>query len=455
MPNRAEILKRQFRQSLGSPWEKILPDSRLEELLAAEKVAYRNCVYSPIVTLWAMVSQALDPDKSLRNAVKEISTYLTVAGAQPPSSDTGAYSKARHKLPEGFLKQTVIETAEQLEQTVPEAQQWCKRRVRVCDGTTALMSDSEENQAAYPQHGNQAPGCGFPIAKLVVFFSLLTGAVVMACIAPWTTSEIVMSRLLYETLEPGDVLVADQAYGSYVDLALIQQQQADGVLRKHHARQVDFRRGQKFGLGDHQVLWHKPKQRPDHMTQEQFASIPETMLVREVCLRINRIGWRGQQIIIVTTLLDAKRYSVRQLTELYGYRWTAAEVNLRHVKTTLKMEMLTAKTPEMVRKDIWAHFLAYNLLRSIMEQSAQKADYLRSRLSLQGTRQLLNQIRKLLATSTKAARQRLYRLLLKDIATDLLPVRPYRQEPRVVKRRPKPFPRMTQPRDLLRARLLA
>jgi predicted metal-dependent HD superfamily phosphohydrolase len=119
------------------------------------------------------------------------------------------------------------------------------------------------------------------------------------------------------------------------------------------------------------------------------------------------------------------------------------------------MEMLTAKTPEMVRKDIWAHFLAYNLLRSIMEQSAQKADYVRSQLSLQGTRQLLNQIRKLLATSTKAARQRLCRLLLKDIAADLLPVRPYRQEPRVVKRRPKPFPRMTQPRDLLRARLLA
>lgn len=455
MPNRAEILKQQFRQSLGKPWQKILPDSRLEELLAAEKVTYRNCVYSPIVTLWAMVSQALDPDKSLRNAVKQVSTYLVAAGAEPPSPDTGAYSKARHKLPEGFLKQTVIESASQLEQTVPAKHQWCGRRVRACDGSTVIMSDSPENQAAYPQHGNQAAGCGFPIAKLVVFFSLLTGAVVMACIAPWTTSEIVMSRWLYETLEPGDILVADQAYGSYVDLALIQQQQADGVLRKHHARRVDFRLGRKFGLGDHQVLWSKPKQRPEHMTQAQFDTIPETLLVREVCLRINRIGWRGQQIIIVTTLLDPERYSVKQLTELYGYRWTAAEVNLRHLKTTLKMEMLTAKTPEMVRKDIWAHFLAYNLLRSIMEKSASKANYARSQLSLQGTRQLFNQMRPILATSTKAARQRLYNLLLKNIAQDLLPVRPYRQEPRVVKRRPKPFPRMTQPRDLLRARLLA
>lgn len=201
-----------------------------------------------------------------------------------------------------------------------------------------------------------------------MFFCLVTGAVISACIASWGTSEIVMSRLLYPDLEVGDVVMADQAYGSYVDLATIQQQAADGVLRKHHARKTDFRKGSKNGIGDHQVTWHKPIQRPEHMSEQEFAMIPQTLVVREVCLRLSLKGFRDQRIIVVTTLLDAQRYSAVQLTRLYGWRWPAAEVNLRHLKTTLKMEMLSAKTPDMVRKDIWAHLLGYSkaLVRTIL-----------------------------------------------------------------------------------------
>ena len=160
-------------------------------------------------------------------------------------------------------------------------------------------------------------------------------------------------------------------------------------------------------------------------------------------------------MIVVTTLLDAKRYTAEKLTQLYGWRWQAAEVNLRHLKTTLKMEMLTAKTPEMVRKEIWTHLLAYNLLRSVMEKAAPLLNYHRSRLSLQGTRQLFIQMLPLLANTTQLVRQRLYAHLLDDIAADALPVRPNRHEPRVVKRRPKPFPRMKQPRAVLKAKIAA
>ncbi len=347
------------------------------------------------------------------------------------------------------------ESAEQLEQQVRPEQQWCGRRVRVGDGTTVLMNDSEANQRDYPQHGNQAQGCGFPIARLVVFFSLLTGAVVAACIADWTTSEIVMSRWLYEDLEPEDVLLADQAYGSYVDLALIQQRGADGVLRKHHARHTDFRRGRQHGIGDHQVIWTKPKKRPVHMSESEFASLPNTMVVREVRFRLRRRGFRDQTMIVVTTLLDVKRYSAKQLKLLYGWRWQSAEVNLRHLKTTLKMEMLTAKTPDMVRKEVWTHLLGYNLLRTVMEKAAPLVDYCRSQLSLQGTRQQFNQMLALLATAGKSTRRRLYNHLLEQVANDNLPSRPYRYEPRVVKRRPKPFPRMRQPRSILKAKLAA
>lgn len=173
----------QFMQSLGLPWQELLPESRLDEILKEENVSYRNSVYTPIVTLWAMVAQVFDPDKSLSNAVKRIISWLAAAKAECPSSDTGAYSKARQRLPESVLQRLVPEMAVSLEQQVPLAEQWCGRRVRVCDGTTVLMSDSAANQAEYPQHRNQSPGCGFPIAKLVVIFSLLTGAVVAACIA--------------------------------------------------------------------------------------------------------------------------------------------------------------------------------------------------------------------------------------------------------------------------------
>lgn len=455
MSQSAEILKEQFFKSLGLPWQDILPESRLDQILEEEGIEYRRRVYTPVVTLWGMIYQVLSADKSLRHTVKGITTWLIAAGKAPPSSDTGAYSKARGRLSEGLLQRLVPETAEALAQQVPEAQTWCGRRVKVFDGTTLLMADSAANQAAYPQHGNQAEGCGFPFARIVVFFCLITGAVVSACVAAKTVSEIVMSRLLYQDLDAGDIAMADQAYGSYIDLTLIQQQGADGVLRKHHARKTDFRTGRKHGIGDHQVEWQKPKRCPEHMSADEFEAIPQTLQVREVRLKLSRKGFRDQFIVIVTTLLDAQRYPLAKLSQLYGWRWQAAEVSFRHLKTTLKMEMLTAKTPEMVRKEIWTHLLAYNLLRCLMEQAAPLIGYARASLSLQGTRQIFNQTLTLFATATHAVRQSLYSHLLKDIATDLLHARPHRHEPRVVKRRPKPFPRMKQPRAVLKAKLAA
>ena len=455
MSQSAEILKEQFFKSIGLPWQDILPASRLNELLKEEGIEYRSRLYTPVVTLWAMIHQVLSPDKSLRNTLKCMSTWLKAADEAAPSADTGAYSKARGRLSEGLLQRLVPETAEVLEKQVSAAHYWCGRHVKVFDGTTVLMSDSAANQSVYPQHGNQAEGCGFPFARVVVFFCLLTGAVVSACVAPKTMSEIVMSRLLYQDLSPADVAMADQAYGSYVDLALIQQQQADGVLRKHHARATDFRTGRKNASRDHEVEWHKPSTAPAHMSADEFAAIPDTLSVREVCLRLSRKGFRDQFVIVVTTLLDAERYTAEDLTALYGWRWQAAEINLRHLKTTLQMEMLTAKTPKMVRKEIWTHLLAYNLLRSVMEKAAPLLDYQRSKLSLQGTRQLFNQMLPLLATTTHDVQQRLYAHLLDDIAKDTLPERPNRHEPRVVKRRPKPFPRMRQPRAVLKAKIVA
>jgi hypothetical protein len=186
-----------------------------------------------------------------------------------------------------------------------------------------------------------------------------------------------------------------------------------------------------------------------------LASLPETLTVREVCFQVEKPGFRSQKIILVTTLLDAQQYPKAQLAALYRLRWTATEVNLRHLKTTLKMEMIYAKTPEIVTKDLWMHLLAYNLLRLLMLQSARRTQVDALRLSLQGTRQMFNQFRTLFAACRQRERQRLYDSLLLLLGQDLVPLRPDRVEPRVLKRRPKNFPRMQLPRQFLKLKLIA
>jgi hypothetical protein len=388
MANRAEILKQTFQNSLALPFEQVLPESAIQQVLQEQDVSYRRMLYTPIVVIWMWLSQVLDSDKSLSNAVKRVITWLVAAGEAIPSADTGGYSKARKRLPLGVLKPLLQQTAAALTSEVKPEQRWCGRRVKAFDGTTVLMSDTAANQKAYPQHRNQKPGCGFPLAKLVVWFCGTTGAVLEVAIAAFNTSEWQLSRQLYATLQPDDVAVADSAYGTYADLALVHSRGADGVFRKHHARGYDFRKGKKLGIGDHIVQWQRPLVCPPSMSSTEFEALPATLEVREVHLSIQQPGFRPKAIVLVTTLLDSKRYTKAKLAELYQLRWQATEVNLKHLKTTLQMEMIVAKTPEMVRKEIWMHLLAYNLLRTLMWQSAQHAEVPPLRISLQGTRGL-------------------------------------------------------------------
>ncbi len=455
MPNQAEILKQRFQNSLALPFEQMLTEESIHQILEQEQVSYRQTIYTPIVTLWAWMSQVLDPDKSLSNAVSRVIAWLSVAGAAVPSSDTGAYSKARKRLPLTVLQQLLTRTAQTLQAQVSLEERWCGRRVKAYDGTSVTMSDTLANQKSYPQHHNQRAGCGFPLVKLVVLFCVTTGAVVEVAIAPFRTSEWEMARQLYARLQSEDVVVADSAYGTYVDLVLVQSAHADAVFRKHHARHCDFRRGKKLGIGDHIVTWQRPQQCPKSMSPANFEALPKTVQVREVHLLIQQPGFRPKQIILVTTLLDAKRYPKAKLAQLYHLRWLATEVNFKHLKTTLNMEMILAKTPAMVHKEISVHLLTYNLLRTLMWKSAHLAKVSPLRISLQGTRQHFNQFRPALAGATTKHRPLLYSILLAVISEQLVPLRPNRAEPRVTKRRPKSFPRMQQPRSVLKAKRVA
>ena len=450
MPNRVEILKQKFANSVGLPFGEILPEDSIREALEAEKVKYRSRLFNPIVTLWAFLSQVLDTDKSLQNAVSRVIAWLAAAGEAIPAADTGGYSKARKRLPEKFLLRLLGKTAQGLEKQIETEDLWCGRYVKLCDGSSVLMSDTPLNQAEYPQHANQAPGCGFPIAKIVVMFSLATGAALEVLIAPFRTGELTLARQLYPKLVPGDVVVADRAFGTYVDLVLVQQYSADAVFRKHQSRKSDFRRGKKLGIGDHIVTWSKPKRRPPGMSQEEFAELPEQVRVREVHLLIQQKGFRPKQIIVVTTLVDSKLYTKTKLTQLYQWRWQV-EVDLRHVKTTLGMEMLRGKTPQMIRKEIYVHLMAYNLLRTVMWQAGKTTGVCPVRISLQGTRQHFGNFCPELYKAGAKKRLQLYNTLLTVVTDKLLPERPYRYEPRLKKRRPKPYGWMQQPRDFLKS----
>jgi hypothetical protein len=455
MPNRAEILKQKFQNSVALPFEQVLTEAMIQQVLEQEQLSYRQTIYTPVVTLWAWLSQVLDSDKSLSNTVSRMIACLSGAGVGVPSSDTGAYSKARKRLPLTVLKALLTKTGQSLHAQVSAEERWCGRRVKAYDGTSVTMSDTHANQKAYPQHSNQKAGCGFPLAKLVVWFCVTTGAVLEVTIAAFNTSEWEMSRQLYRRLTDEDVVVADSAYGTYIDLVLVQAANADAVFRKHHARHCDFRRGKKLGIGDHIVTWQRPQQCPRSMNRADFEALPETIQVREVHLLIQQPGFRPKEIILVTTLLNPKRYPKAKLTQLYHLRWMATEVNFKHLKTTLKMEMVLAKTPEMVRKEIWVHLLAYNLLRTLMWQAAHLARVSSLRISLQGTRQQFNQFCPALAAAKPQEGIRLYAILLQVICHQLVPSRSGRAEPRVIKRRPKSFPRMQQPRSVLKAKLVA
>ncbi len=247
MRKRVEILKRKFVQRAGLPFREVLSEASIESALAEEKVRYRNRLYTPIVTIWAFLSQVLESAQSLANTVKRVRAWLVSAGAEPPSSQTGGYTKARKRLPERLLKRLLEQTGSELAQQVKAQDLWCGRAVKLLDGSSVLMPDPKNNQAEYPQHSNQKPGCGFPIIKLVVMFSLSTAAVIGLRIAALNTGEVTLARSLYETLDPHDVVLAARAYGTYVDLALVQQKGADGVFRKHQSRKSDFRRSKRLG----------------------------------------------------------------------------------------------------------------------------------------------------------------------------------------------------------------
>jgi hypothetical protein len=235
-------------------------------------------------------------------------------------------------------------------------------------------------------------------------------------------------------------------------MALLQRRGVDSVIRLHQRRKSDFRRGHILGRKDHVVQWNKPAQCPRVVSAADYQHLPETLTVREVQYRVEPKGFRPQEVTLATTLLDADVYPVEDLADLYFRRWDI-ELDFRYLKTRMQMDVLRGQTPAMVRKEVYTHLLAYNLVRSIIWQAATSRGGSPGRLSVTGTIQHLLSVRDITVWGHHHMSDFLYARLLDLVAGQTVPYRPGRVEPRAVKRRPKPHNLMTRPRNELRAAL--
>lgn len=447
-------LCRQFDHDAALPFADILPADQVHNAVQAEQVRFRDRLFNPAVTLWIFLSQVLDASHCCRQAVARFLAWRLSQGLAPCSADTSAYCKARGRLPEAVLARLVRQTGQHKTDDRPAGWRWAGRAVKVVDGTTVSMPDTAANQQAFPQSRAQKAGLGFPLVRMVVLFSLAVGTALDAAFGPYRgkkTGESALFRQLHERLDPGDILLADRYFCSYWELALVRQRDGDVVTRLHQLRKCDFRRGRRLGPCDHVVTWIKPA-RPEWMTPEEHAGLPAALAVRELRVRVARPGYRTRVLIVATTLLDTDTFSAQEVALLYRVRWFA-ELDLRALKATLQMGILRGKTPEMVRKEMWAHLLAYNLIRGLMADAAAENGLLPWQLSFAGAVQTVVAFVPL-AWNSPVEWERIAAEMRVALREHRVCDRPGRVEPRAQKRRPQHYPLLMESRDQARSRLM-
>ncbi|MCA1693993.1 MAG: IS4 family transposase [Actinobacteria bacterium] len=451
------ILRRQFLQGDGLPFTDILTEEVIEQALSSV-TGWLDRIFSPLVTLWVFLGQVLSADHSCRSAVARLIAHRLARGQRPCSARTGAYCQARQRLPESFFADVACSVGRRLDDQAEQRWLWQGRRVYLFDGTTVTMPDTPENQAAYPQVYNQKPGLGFPIARLGALISLACGAVVNLGFCQYAgkgQGEVSLLRRLRDVLRKGDVLLGDRLLGNWTTLVFLQQRGVELVSRLNtYHRRVDFRRGKRLGPDDHVVRWDKPTSIRS-LDRDAYHALPGFITVRETRIRVRQPGFRTREIVVVTTLLDPEQTTKEDLATLYRARWHN-ELDLRSLKAVMQMRELRCKTPELVRKEVWAHILAYNLIRTVMAQAAAQHGVLPRTISFKGALQTLEAFQPLLQCGAgwgAASRLRLCLHLLDAIATHRVGDRPDRYEPRAKKRRRNHYDWLTKPRAEMKRKM--
>ena len=429
---------RQVREDLVE----LLDRTTINQLCRELGHSWRDRKLDPYTMLHLFILQVLNNNTSM--------THLPhLSGERFTAS---AYCQARQRLPLALLERLVEQFAGRMDghNQVPR---WRGHRVLLEDGSGFSMPDTAELQAHFGQPGNQKPGCGFPVAHMLALMDAEAGLLREVIVRPLRTQDFAIAAQLYPGLTAGDLLIGDRGFCSYAHLALILQADLHGVFRVHQRIKVDFRPQRpcasqagpghptsrwirRLGHHDQLVEWRKPKSPPAWMTPEQFAQLPETIIVREIKWRIRESCHRVRKVILVTTLLDPERYPAAEIARLYGLRWQV-EVDLRDLKITLGMDVLKGHSVDVVMKEVQVFVLVYNLVRLVTLKAARVQHVKPQRISF------IDALRWLQPPKPKQA--------LLDLIVN--PQRPGRIEPRCIKRHMKEYDLMTRPRHILRKRL--
>jgi hypothetical protein len=443
-----------FARDNGLPFGRLLTREYVLSVLADEGHYYKSRVFCPLVTLWGWLSQCLSQDKSLNEAVSRIVAHRVSSGLPACAATSSAYSEARMRFPSSAMPRMAKEIGRNVHDARDTEWDWHGRPVYLADGTTFSMPDTPENQIEWPQVATVKPGLGFPVMRSVALISLATGAVVDMGFAPYAgkgTGEGSLLRELMGSIPRGSVVVADKYYPSYFTVALLLERGIDLVSISHVGRVVNFDEGKILGPKDHIVTWHKPKYRSDWMDRESYDRLPDTIQVREFEIEIEGRNGDKEKAIVVTTIID-ETVPENEISDLYWTRWNC-ELDIRSIKHSLHMDVLRCKTPDMIRKELWCHVLAWNLLRGVIVEAAKRHDAMPRQLSVKGAMQSIESFTPVLMAID--GNEAIYDAMLTTVSVHRVGNRPGRQEPRFKKRRPTWRKYMTTPRHQSKRRLAA
>jgi len=446
LADKLALLQQKSFKQIGEVFEKFIPKALLKP--ERDGNLSRRRLFSKENTFWAFFSQVLDADGGCKEVIRKLQSYASLKGVAFPSSSTASYCTARKKLGIQTLTDIFDHTARQQERT-SKTGRLNNRRVIVVDGTGVSMPDTAENQGVWPQSAGQKPGCGFPTARICACFSLTSGALLSYAIGNKKSHELRLFRQQWETFKPGDIFLGDKGFCSYFDIARLMEQGIDSVVtlaRRAPVRAISCLK--KLGTDDLLITWPRPVYSKNlSYSKEERGNLPEELTLRQIKVTVPYPGFRVQHFYIVTTLLDAIQYPATELADLYFQRWDV-ELFFRDIKTTMGMDVLRCQTPEMIRKEVLMHFIAYNCIRQLMSEAAKEADLAVRQISFKGSLQALRNWEPHLnqAKVSRAERYRLMSDLYEAITDTPIRQRPGRSEPRCRKRRPKNYDLMTAPR---------
>ena len=444
MHHRIDTILKRLRQDVAQR----LDAESIQSACRAAGHTWRKCILNPVAIVHWFVIQVLHGNTSLE--------HVALLGGGCFTAE--AYCLARACLPLVVFQWVLRNLVKAL---MPETQTeglWRGHRTLLIDGPSFSMPDTPELQKEFGQPGAQKPGCGSPVAKVLALFHAGTGLLIKVMAMPLRSHEMSSVAGIHPALKPNDVAVGDRGFCSFVHLAILRRDGVFAVFRMHQRQIVDFtanrphaldgaKRAAKglprsrwlrgLGVLDQVVEWFKPEGPPEWMTAEEYAALPESLIVRELRYQVGRPGSRTRTVTLVTTLLDADLYPFEALAELYAARWRV-ELNFRHLKTTMKMDVLKCKTVEGVLKELTVFAIVYNLVRVVMLEAGRRQGVDVERISFVCALRWLAQ--------AKPGDE------LPELVVN--PERPGRYEPRVRKRRPKQYPLMNKPRSVLRKDLL-